>query len=93
MKESDVNHYKIVAHVQNGLGVIARMSILLRKFNVNVQSIDVEPLDKNKDFYNIHLVLDSTKKEVGISTVMKKLERLVPVVKVTYQKINGNNEF
>ena len=89
MKETLANHYKVVLNVQNGLGVIARITIMLRKFNVNIQSIDVEPLDDQKNFYDIHLVLDSTKGQSGISIVMKKLERLIPVLKVTCTKIDG----
>ncbi len=83
-------HYNVKAKVENGLGVLARMTILLRKFNVNIQSLYVEPLDDEKRFYNIHIVLDSGKNEEQIYTVMKKLERLIPVVKVDYEKIIGN---
>lgn len=89
MKETLANHYKVVLNVQNGLGVIARITIMLRKFNVNIQSIDVDPLDEQKNFYDIHLVLDSTKGQSGINIVMKKLERLIPVLKVTCTKIGS----
>ena len=84
-----VYHYRTTLYVQNGLGVIARITIMLRKFNVNIQSIDVVPLDDNKDFYDIHLVLDSTKNREHIAIVMKKLERLIPVVRVTYNLCDG----
>jgi len=80
------NHYKVTAKVRNGLGVIARMTIMLRKFNVNIQSFDVEALDDEKRFYNIHFVLDSTKDNREFEVVMKKLERLIPVVKVDFTK-------
>ena len=86
-----VYNYKVKVHVQNGLGVLARMTILLRKFNVNVQSIYVDPLDESKEFYNIHFVLDSTKNEIAMGVVMKKLERLIPILKVHFTKTHDTN--
>ncbi len=84
-------HYRVTSKVQNGLGVLARMTILLRKFNVNIQSLDVEPLDDEKRFYDIHITIDTVKDETHIIPVMKKLERLVPVVNVRYEKINNGS--
>ena len=70
-----------------GLGILARMTILLRKFNVNIQSLDIKPLDNEQHFYEIKFILDSTKNPQAISLVMKKLERLIPVVTVKYEEI------
>lgn len=75
-------HYNLNLTVQNGLGVIARLAILLRKFNVNIQSFEAKPLDDEKKFYSIRLVVDSVKDHEAFQVVTKKLERLVPVVKV-----------
>lgn len=81
------NHYKVTLNVQNGLGVLARITILLRKFNVNIQTLEVEALDDNKEFYNIYLLLDSQKDSAAFSIVMKKMERLIPVVSVSWQAV------
>jgi acetolactate synthase small subunit len=81
-------NYKAIVKVQNGIGVIARMTIMLRKFNVNLQSIDVKKLDEGNDFYEIHMTLGTEKDDQGMYTVMKKLERLIPVIEVSYKKLN-----
>jgi acetolactate synthase small subunit len=84
---SQTTQYKVNTKVQNGLGVLARITILLRKFNVTIQSIKTIPLKNEKNFYNIKLLLETNKSPRGFSLVMKKLERLVPVVEVAYEKL------
>lgn len=75
--------YKITIRVQNSPGVLARITIMLRKFNVNIQSIDATPIDTKEFFHDIHLVLESTKNDELISLVFKKLKTLIPVISVT----------
>jgi acetolactate synthase small subunit len=82
-----VYHYKVVTQVQNGLGILARITIMLRKFNVNVQSLHVTPLDEDNNFYNLYWILDSTKDPESFAVVANKLERIVPILKVTFEKI------
>lgn len=89
---NQANHYKITAKVQNGLGVLARITILLRKFNVNISSLEVEALDENKNFYNLYWTVDSTKNEEKFSIVVRKLERLIPVVSVLFKKLDDNEK-
>lgn len=84
---SKIHHYKLVTKVQNGLGILARITIMLRKFNVNIQSLHVTPLDDNNNFYNLYWILDSTKDAEEFSVVAKKLERLIPVLNVTFESI------
>jgi acetolactate synthase small subunit len=81
-----LNYYKVETQVQNQVGVLARMTILLRKFDVNIQAIDVKPLKDGTNFYNINFILESNKDEQAITIVMKKLQRLIPVIKLTYTK-------
>lgn len=82
-----VYHYKVVTQVQNGLGILARITIMLRKFNVNVQSLHVTPLDEENNFYNLYWILDSTKDPASFAVVANKLERLIPVLKVNFERI------
>lgn len=80
-------HYNTTIKVQNGIGVLARLTIALRKFNVNIQSIDVLPLDNEKNFYDIHIVVDTAKDPEHMEIVMKKLERLIHVISVKFEEI------
>lgn len=82
------HRYKLTVTVQNKVGVLARISVLLRKFNVNIRSLDASPIDPSEKFHDIHLVIDSAKDSQKIILVMKKLERLIPVVKVLYEEIS-----
>ncbi|MBD3360614.1 ACT domain-containing protein [Candidatus Peregrinibacteria bacterium] len=81
------HHYDVISNVQNQPGVLARITILLRKFNVNIQSINVKHPDKEKKFTQIHFTIDSKKNIKKISLVMKKLECLIPVIEVRYKEI------
>ena len=81
------NFYKVTVKVQNGLGVLARMTIMLRKFNVNIHSMDAKPIDKTDKFYHIHFTLESKKNEKEMGLVIEKLARLIPVIKVNCAKI------
>ena len=82
-----IHHYKVVTKVQNELGILARIAIMLRKFNVNIQSLNITPSDEGKDFFNISWVLDSTKDEESFAVVVRKLERLIPVLEVIAEEI------
>jgi acetolactate synthase small subunit len=86
MIEKNNNHYKATATVQNKVGVLARMTVMLRKFNVNIHSMSIETVDEKEEFFNLYFVLDTSKNPDEFTIVMKKLERLVPVVKVEYSE-------
>lgn len=86
MTEKSNNHYKATATVQNKVGVLARMTVMLRKFNINIHSMNIESLDEKEEIFALHFVLDSAKTPEEFDVVMKKLERLVPVIKVEYGK-------
>jgi len=78
-------NYKVEIKVTNEVGVLARISTLLRKFNVNIGSMDAAPVPGPENFTTIHLVMASSKSDFNL--VMKKLERLVPVVEVRYEEV------
>lgn len=81
-----MKNYKVIIKVQNEPGVLARISILLRKFNVNIKSIDAKPIPAQEGFTEIHINLETNKTPQGFETVIKKLENLVPVVEISYEK-------
>lgn len=71
--------------MRNEAGVLARITILIRKFQINIRSLDVAPIDDEEKFSDIHMTLETQKDDV-VSIVMKKLARLVPVVSVDLLK-------
>lgn len=79
-----MHYYKVTLRVQNEVGVLARIAILLRKFRVNIRSLDVAPIDAEEKFSDIHMIIESEIED--ISTPMKKTERLIPVIEVIYEK-------
>jgi acetolactate synthase small subunit len=74
------HYYKVTLKVKNEVGVLARITILLRKFRVNIRSLDVAPIENEELFSEIHMVLETEKDEREIDVVMKKTQRLIPVV-------------
>jgi len=81
-----ITRYKVTAKLQNSPGVLARITILLRKFSVNIQKIDASPIDERESFHKIHFILETTKSPQGFTVIMKKLQRLIPVLDVHYKE-------
>lgn len=75
-------YYKATLRVSNEVGVLARITTRLRKFQVNIRSLDVAPIADNEKFSDIHMTLETKKENIDI--VMKKLESLIPVISATY---------
>ena len=88
MNDKTANHYHITLKVQNMVGVMARISILLRKFNVNITSMNISHLDEDERFFELNMEVDSQKPADDFTVVINKLERLVPVVEIEYKKIS-----
>ncbi len=78
-----MNLYKVTLRVRNEAGVLARITTRIRKFQINIRSLDVAPIDDKERFSDIHMVLETEKDD--IDTIMKKTEALIPVVEVTYK--------
>lgn len=76
--------YKATLRVQNDVGVLARITTRLRKFRINIRSLDVAPIDAEERFSDIHMTLESDKHEIDVA--MKKTEQLIPVIEATYQR-------
>ncbi len=79
-------NYELKTTVENQPGVLARMTIMLRKFNINIKSMEIVEPEGDKSIYEIHMVIESPKEDVSV--VLKKLERLVPVILVEYKRID-----
>lgn len=73
-------YYKVTLRVTNEVGVLARIATRLRKFEVNIRSLDVAPIDKTEKFSDIHMVIETPKNNV--QTVLKKIATLIPVISV-----------
>lgn len=80
-----MTYYRVTLRVTNEIGVLARITTRLRKFEVNIRSLDVAPIDETETFSDIHMVISTPRQSVR--TVMKKLESLIPVTGVFCEKI------
>ncbi len=78
-------YYKVTLRVCNEVGVLARITTRLRKFQVNIRSLDVAPIDDKERFSDIHMTLETTRPD--ITTVMKKMESLIPVIEAKYAPV------
>ena len=77
-------YYKVTLRVRNEAGVLARITTRIRKFQVNIRSLEVAPIDEKEKFSDIHMVLETEKPD--ITTIMQKTESLIPVVEAFYEK-------
>lgn len=73
-----MHYYTVILKVKNEVGVLARITIMLRKYRVNIRSLVVAPIDEDDRFSNLHMVLESDRHSIEV--VLKKLERLIPVL-------------
>lgn len=80
-----MHYYKVTLRVSNEVGVLARITTLLRKFRINIRSLEVAPIDPEEKFSDIHMEIQSEHKE--IKTAMLKTERLIPVISLDYKEI------
>lgn len=78
--------FKVTLRVRNEVGVLARITTRLRKFRVNIQSLDVAPIDAEERFSDIHMTIQTDSENIDIP--MKKTEQLIPVISAIYEKIN-----
>lgn len=79
-------YYKVTLRVRNEAGVLARIATRIRKFEINIRSLDVAPIDDKEKFSDIHMVLETDRPD--ITTIMKKTESLIPVIEAHYEKQN-----
>lgn len=75
-----MTYYKVTLRVVNEVGVLARIATRLRKFEVNIKSLDVAPIDETEKFSDIHMIIETPK--LSVTTVMKKLQSLIPVISI-----------
>lgn len=79
-----MTYYKATLRVRNEVGVLARITTALRKFQINIRSLDVAPIDKDEKFSDIHMTLQLQNGDIHV--IMKKVGRLIPVVDINYNK-------
>ena len=80
-----MTYYRVTLRVKNEVGVLARIATRLRKFEVNIRSLDVAPIDDTEIFSDIHMVISTPR--LSVKTVMQKMESLIPVTSVFCEKI------
>lgn len=79
-------YYRVTLRVRNEPGVLARITTRIRKFQINIKSLDVAPIDEKERLSDIHMVLETEKSD--ITTIMKKVQSLIPVISAKYSKQN-----
>ena len=78
-----MHYYKVTLRVRNDVGVLTRITTRLRKFQVNIQSLEVHPIDELEKYSDIHMVLETTRPDITI--IMRKVEAIIPVIKAFWQ--------
>lgn len=73
-------YYTVTLKVKNEVGVLARITIMLRKYRVNIRSLVIAPIDEDERFSNIHMVLEDEHSSIDVA--LSKLQRLIPVIEV-----------
>lgn len=86
MTQLTYHDYRLHLYVQNDIGVMVRINVVLRKFAVNIQSIDVSVAEGTSKFSHIIMDVETAKDETHMEVVRRKLERLIPVLWVTCKK-------
>lgn len=81
---SKMIYYKVTLRVRNDVGVLARIATRLRKFQINIKSLDVAPIDKEERLSDIHMILETHL--LSIEVVMQKTLSLIPVISAEYNR-------
>lgn len=61
--------------------LVARVAVLLRKYDLTVLSLTRQQVDHDQETLTLHL----ENQRDNVAVAMKKLERLIPVVTLSYQ--------
>ncbi|MBP7671038.1 ACT domain-containing protein [Candidatus Gracilibacteria bacterium] len=77
--------FKVTLRVNNEVGVLARITTRLRKYRVNIASLEVAPIDESEKFSDIHMVLETDRDNIDVP--MAKTRELIPVISIEYHKI------
>ena len=75
-----MKQYNVIFHVQNEVGVLARLTIKLRKYSVNIQAMEVHAKKGDEHFSDMHMTLET---KGNIDLILKKIETIVPVIGIT----------
>lgn len=84
-RQTELKEYQMTVRAVNDMGVLSRISILMRKYSVFIEKIHAEPIDSSEKFSDIIITVKG--KEKNFDTAMKKIERLIPVLSVNYAKL------
>src|SRR5437763_3038266 len=76
----DPHHHILTVHVENEPGVLSRVAGLFSRRGFNIVSLAVSPTDDEK-FSRMTIVVDA--ETAPLEQVVKQLNKLVPVIKIT----------
>lgn len=74
-------NHNITFRVQNEVGVLARITLILRKYHINIQEMEVRHIPDEKNFSDMPMVLQVP--EGRLNLVLEKIQRLIPVISIT----------
>jgi acetolactate synthase small subunit len=76
--------FKVTLKVRDDVGVLARITTRLRKFQISIRNIDVVPLDDDERFFDIFMTVSANKEDISVA--MNKTLSLIPVMEVEWDK-------
>lgn len=83
---SHIETYKLEIKVRNDIGVLTRITVVIRKYGFNVEKLHVEPTPDSPD-YSLMTITLSGGKDKKLETLLKKIQRLIPVLDLKSEKI------
>ena len=81
---SSRNTFQLLIRVKNEIGVLTRIVTLLRKYQINIRSLHISPLDKKERYSDMLMELHSKREEIDL--IINKLYNLIPVLEIRQGK-------
>lgn len=79
------SHYTVTLTAVTEPVLVARISVLLRKYDIAIHSLQRQALTNNQETVTLQL----QPMRDNFIVAMRKLERLVPIVELSYQEISA----
>ena len=78
-------HFKLTLVVMNRVGAMARITMVLRKFSLNIYKFEGFTHTDNSERFTMLLWLEGPRENCDY--IFKKVERLVDVVEISWKRI------
>lgn len=79
-----IQSFHVVIRVKNEIGVLTRIVMLLRKYRINIRSLQIYPIDRKEEFSDMFMELIAQRPHLDL--VIAKLGRLIPVIEIKQGK-------